>query len=255
MISTIFDKFTLFLLIFSRMSGAILLNPLLGRKNVPGIVKAGMTLVTAIALTLSDTNAALNKTSVFDVIFRMVFEFAIGYAISLIMGMFLSSIIVASETIDVQLGIGMARVFDPGNSTSTPVTGSFYNAFLLILFFASNAHITLFKLFADTLKAIPAGTTLDFSKAAHAVVGIFGSTLTLALKFAMPIIAIEFITEIGLGVLTRAVPGVNIFSVGIQLKLLAGLLVIFLLTPLFGYYCDSLYNSMFTGITEILKSV
>jgi flagellar biosynthetic protein FliR len=189
MISTIFDKFTLFLLYF-RDERCNLLNPLLGRKNVPGIVKAGMTLVTAIALTLTDTNAALNQTSVFDVIFRMVFEFAIGYAISLIMGMFLSSIIVASETIDVQLGIGMARVFDPGNSTSTPVTGSFYNAFLLILFFASNAHITLFKLFADTLKAIPAGQPWTFQSSPcrswH-----FRSTLTLALKFAMPIIAIE----------------------------------------------------------------
>lgn len=255
MVTQIFDKYTLFLLVLTRMSGVILLNPVFGRKNIPNIVKVGLTVMLSVALTVSTPAAAPVISNLFDFIFKGLWQFAIGYAISLIMNMALSTISMAADTIDMQIGIGMAKIYDPGSNLSSAVTGSIFNSFLILIFFASNAHITLFKLLSDTLIAIPVGANIQFSSAAVAVVEIMGSTLTLALKFAMPIIAIEFITEMSLGVLTRAVPHVNVFSVGIQLKLLIGLFVLVMLSPLFGSFCDQLYSTMFTNISGMLKSI
>ena len=144
MFTFVFEKYTLFLLILVRVSGAILLNPLFGRKNVPNLVKAGLTVILSIALTASTTAAVPVISSIFDFVFKAMWQFTIGYAISLIMYMTLSTITIAADTIDMQIGIGMAKVYDPGNNSSYAVTGSIFNSFLILLFFASNAHITLF---------------------------------------------------------------------------------------------------------------
>lgn len=255
MFTMLSDKYTLFLLILVRMSGVILLNPLFGRRNVPNIIKVGLTLIFSTTLTSATAVAAPQIDNIFEFIIKALYEFAIGYAIALIMYMALSTITIAAETIDMQIGIGMAKVYDPGNNSSAAVTGSIYNSFLILLFFSSNAHITLFKLLSDTIVAVPVGSTLHFSNAAYAVAGLLGSTLTLALKFAMPIIAIELISEIGMGVLTRAVPHINVFSVGIQLKLLIGLLVLVMISPLLGSFCDQLYSTMFADISRVLRLI
>jgi len=75
------------------------------------------------------------------------------------------------------------------------------------------------------------------------------------MKFAFPIIAIEFITETGMGILTRAVPNVNIFSVGIQFKLVVGFVVLFLISPVFGIFCDGLFSQMFSGMAGVLRLI
>ncbi len=255
MLSSIFNTYQLFLLILIRMSGAILLNPILGRRNIPNLVKAGMTFGLAAALTASTTVAVPTFTSVLDFIFKALIEFAVGYTISMIMNLFLSTILMAAELIDMQMGIGMSKVFDPSSNLSSPVSGSVYNAFFILLFFASDGHITLFKLLSDSVTAIPCGSAIKLSRAALAVAGMMGSALTLSLKFALPIVAIEFISEVGLGVLTRAVPHVNVFSVGVQLKLVVGLLVLVILAPLFGGFCDSLYIKMFTEISGAIRQM
>lgn len=253
MLDTLFDKYTLFLLILIRMSGAILINPIFGRRNIPNNIKIGLTLMMAVTLTASSTVPVPEFTGIIEFALKGILEFMIGFVISIVMNVFFSSIMTAADLIDMQLGIGMSKVFDPGSSSSVPVTGSFYNAFLIMLFFSTNGHITLFKLLGDTITALPCGGNLSIEGAFSAVAGIFGSSLTLAVKFAFPIIAIEFIAETGLGVLTRTVPNINVFSVGIQLKLFIGLLVMLLLSPIFGLFCDELYNKMFTGITGILR--
>lgn len=257
MFFNIFDDYTMFLLVLMRISGAILFNPLFGRKNVPNLVKAAFVLVLSAVLTVSIQGAISTPqiSSLFEFICKAVVEFGVGYAISFICSVFFSAAIIASDIIDIQLGIGMAKAFDPGSNISVPVTGSIFNAFLIVLFFISNGHITLFKLLSDTFTAIPCGSGISLSKAALAATGVIGSAFTIALKFAMPIITIELVTELGLGVLTRVVPNINIFSVGIQLKLIVGLVVLLLMAPVFGSFCDELFMKMFDNLLKVLRQV
>ncbi len=257
MFLNIFDDYTLFLLVLIRISGAVLINPLFGRRNVPSLVKAAFALVLSAVLTVSiqGTIPAPQISSLFEFICKAVVEFAVGYTISFICSVFFSAVIISADIIDIQLGIGMAKAFDPGSNISVPVTGSIFNAFLIVLFFISNGHITLFKLLSDTFTAIPCGFDISLSKAALAATGVIGSAFTIALKFAMPIITIELVTELGLGVLTRVVPNINVFSVGIQLKLIVGLIVLLLMAPVFGSFCDELFIMMFDNIFKVISKV
>jgi len=253
-IENILNDPTFFLLVLMRMSGAILLNPLFGRRNVPNMVKAGMTLMLSLMLSFSASDDYAAADTLLAFILKAVSEFAIGYAIALVMNMFLSVLHIAGDQIDMQMGMGMGRAYDPGSNVTSPMTASVYYTFLILLFFATNGHITFYKLLSDSFTAIPCGSEVNFSAVAGAVLGLFSNTLVLALKFALPIIAIEFFTEMGLGIMSRAVPSINILAVGIQLKMLVGLLILGILSPIFGTFCDQLFSNMFVGIAGVLNA-
>lgn len=257
MLFNIYDNYDLFMLLLVRMSGAVLLNPLFGRRNVPNLVKAGLVFALAAVLTVysGPSVPAFQITSVLQFAYMALMEFAVGYMISFVCTVFFSAVIVAADIIDLQLGIGMAKAYDPGSSITTPVTGSLLNGIMVIIFFATNGHITLFKLLADTVTAIPCGSDFTLAGAALAVTGAIGSAFTIALKLALPIIAIELVSELGLGVLTRVVPHINIFSVGIQLKLIAGFAVLLIMAPVFGSFCDELNKLMFDNILKALSKI
>lgn len=255
MLAVIFEKYTLFLLILVRMSGAIFPNHLFARKGIPNIVKVGLTAILAYLLTYTSNVPAPKINNLLDFAAKAIVEFGVGYAISLIMYMFFSAILIAAEEIDVQLGIGMAHIYDPGGNTSSAVTGLIYNTFMVLLFFVTNSHITLFKLLCDSIVAVPCGGVINLAKVGYGVMLMFGEVVLLAAKFALPIIGIQFITEIGLGVLTRAVPHVNIFSIGFQAKLIVGILMIVLIAPAYGNFCDTVFTEMFTDMTKALNAM
>ncbi len=251
----LFDNYILFLLVLARMSGAILINPVFGRRNIPSNVKVGMTIMLAIIITASSSAQPPNITNIFEFLIKVFFEFSIGFGISVVMNIFFSAIFIATDLIDIQLGISMSKVFDPGSNVSVPITGSFFNAFLILLFFTTNGHITFFKMLNESVIAIPCGSNVNITGVLYAVPGVLSSALSLALKFAFPIIALEFITEMGMGVLTRTVPNINVFSVGIQLRLIVGFAVLFLISPVFGSFCDQLFSQMYTGIAGAIRLV
>lgn len=253
MFAIILERYTLFLLILLRISGAIFTNHLFGRKNVPTIVKVGMTVILSILLTVNTKVPIPEISNFLDFVIKGIFEFAVGYAISIVMYIFFSTIILACEQIDMQIGIAIAKVYDPGSGSSSAVTGLIYNSFMILLFFATNSHITFFNMLAQTIVAVPCGSAINLSAAGYQITLMFGSMIVLAVKFALPIIAVQFITETGLGVLTRAVPNINIFSVGIQLKLIVGILILVLMAPAFGAFCDSVFTQMFTDMAKAIR--
>ncbi|NLK40297.1 MAG: flagellar biosynthetic protein FliR [Clostridiales bacterium] len=243
-----------FLLVLLRLTGAIIINPIFGRKNVPNPVKAGLALLLALILVQTTQAESARTNTLIEFVIKGTGEFAIGYAISLIMNIFLSAVTMACEAIDFQIGISMAKIYDPGSNRSSSLTGSIFYSFLILLFFVANGHLTFFNMLKQLFTAIPCGSQINLAGAGYVVLCIMSGSLCLALKFALPIIAIEFMAEIGMGVLSRAVPNINVFSVGIQARILSGVLVLTLITPAFGSFCDLLFSEMFKNITYVLSN-
>lgn len=255
MITVRYADLVFFLLIMMRLSGALLTNPLFGRKNVPNLVRAG--LVAMLALTLAQTTDAgfAKSGTLLEFAVKAVTEFAIGYAISLVMSLFLSVVTMACEVMDMQIGLSMAKNYDPGTNIASPLTGSIFYAFIILLFFVTNGHITFFSMLRESFVAIPCGAEVNLYSAGYVVACMMSGSLCLALKFALPIIAIEFMAEIGMGVLSRAVPNINVFSVGVQVRVIVGLVVLALLTPAFGSFCDLVFGELFKNMTYVLSTL
>lgn len=249
----IFQRYTVFLFVFVRMSGMLLFNPFFGRKNVPAIIKAGLSLVLSVLVTglLPAAENDIGNLLIFMVLAMK--ELLIGFVTGFVLQLFLSAILMAGDLIDLQLGIGMAKVYDPQSNTSIPVSASILNLLFTVLFFVSGSHLNFIKMLFYSFEILPPGPgSINFQASAF-LVSLFGNMLVLAFKLAMPILAVEMLSEMGLGILMRTVPQINVFVVGLQLKLLVGLSLIVLLIPGYVTVFDGMTDSMFRSLENGLR--
>ena len=242
-------NFTLLLLIFMRMSGCILLNPIFGRKNIPPIFRIALTL----ALTVFSypyvpaQTVQIHSALVFTICATK--EFLIGFIVSFFMQMIQSVIIMAGEQMDMQIGISMSKIYDPQSNISMPLSASLMNAMFMLIFFLTNSHLTLMQLFVKLGSAIPYGDTPLPADVFGKLVSSFGLMLIYCAKLCLPMIAVETVTEIGVGILMTAVPQIDIFTIEIQLKLIVGFLVTIVLVPSFASFIEKLISVMFQNIS------
>lgn len=242
--------FTLLLLIFLRMSGCILFNPILGRRNIPAIEKIGLALALTI-FTYPMVHQTVVISSVIVLAFSAVKELMIGLLIGLIMQMFMAVIIMGGEQIDMQIGISMSKIYDPQSNVAMPLSASIINAMFILIFFITNAHITLIKIFALLGTAVPYGDTFISSDAYQYILQLFSLILIYSAKLALPIVAVQMVCQIGVGLVMRAVPQIDIFTVEIQLKLIIGFAAIMVLAPVLSTFIETLIGSMFGSISNL----
>ena len=257
MLGSLNENYIVFLLAATRMSGLFIFNPIFGRKNVPAILKVGLSLIIALGLlpALPAANPQIDSLLIFSlIVFK---EMLVGFAIGMMMNMFISALLIAGESIDMQLGLGMGKIYDPLTSTSMALTGTVYNILFTLMFFISNGHLTVIRIVARSCELFPLGKDIFNFEAGGYIVLIFGDVLILALKLAIPIIAIELITEVGLGILMRLVQQINVFVIGLQVRLAVGLVVVVLTLPIVSRILDSSMTLMFEriekGISRILS--
>ena len=243
----------LFLLIFMRMSGAILFNPILGRQNVPVILRTGLSLICAFLVTSTLTGIRVVENGVVALIVASVFELAVGFGIGVIMDILFSVVLIAGEAIDNQIGFSMATFYDPHSGVNMPLLGNYFNVVFMLVFFASNAHLTFFVLLSDSCRAIPPGTVTLTGESARYIVLLGRDMLELGLRMAIPVLAVLLICDITVGLLMRAVPQLNIFTIEIQVKVIVALILVVISVPVLVSMSDQLTTFMLEKVTEFLR--
>lgn len=175
-------------------------------------------------------------------------QMLIGMAMGFAMRLTVAAIDYAGEAIGLQMGLGFATFYDPDNTSQTPVVSEFLSLLGLLVLLSINGHLMIMATLAHSFTVLPiVGTSLaagSWSNFAHAGAVIFSSGLILAL----PVIAALLITNVALGVLTRAAPQLNLFAVGFPITLIAGFVMLILslsylagpLTELFEHGLNSM---------------
>lgn len=245
-------QITLFSLIFMRMSGFILLNPILGRKNIPVQVKAGFIFVLTLTVYSFSSGEAFDIANPLEYGFLLLKEFAAGYVVGFVTELFFFVITYAGFIMDFQMGLSMATVYDPQHNTQIPVSGSLLQTFYVLLFFAVDGHLALIKILLGSAEIIPYGGILLTQDLAAKMIDLFSECVLMGIKFSFPILAAEFLVEMGVGILNKMVPQINVFVINIQLKITVGLvLLMFLVSPI-SEFISNLVTVMIKSIQEIL---
>ncbi len=245
-------QFILFSLIMMRMAGFVLLNPILGRNSIPMFVKSGLILVLTFLLYSFSQGEPIEVTSPLVYSILLIKEFVIGYFLGFVIQLFSMVITFAAAVIDFQMGISMAMIYDAQNNAQIPLSGSIYNVFFMLLFFATDAHLAMMKILLTSSDVVPYGEVAFAGGAFWAMLDIFSECIVLAMKLAFPILAAEFIVTMGLGILMKMIPQINVFVVQIQVKIIVGLaLFLFLFAPMSGVLED-LITSMLQQMRDIL---
>lgn len=245
--------FILFSLIVMRMSGAIALNPVFGRTNVPARVKAAFILVLSLMLYIGSGGILVHEPAVMAeygvmLLKELLFGFTLGF------GMELAFLVVrfASAIMDYSMGLTMAQVYDPQYNAQMTITSGMYYAFMVMLFLATNGHLRLLAIFFISSELIPFGTVTFRPELTQAILRMFRESIAMGLQFAFPLIAMELVAETAVGILMRMIPQINVFVVNFQIKIIVGMLMLlFLFSPM----SDKLYvilNGMYQSMQQMV---
>lgn len=246
-------QLTLFLYILMRMSGFILLNPLLGRRNIPTIARAGFILVlgTTVFSYAGNVGVAVPGTLI-EFCVKLLLEFALGYLLGFVMELFFYIPNLAGQVIDTQMGMSMATTYDAGSQVSGTVTSTLLNLQMMLLFFAAGGHYTLLRLLLTSGNVVPFGAVSIGDNAVNAIITLFLQCTVLAIKLSLPILAAELITQVGMGILIKAIPQVNAFVINIELKVIIGLFLVWVLIAPFSEFLLSAESQMLDALAQIL---
>ncbi len=248
-------QLTLFSLIMMRMSGFILLNPLFGRRNIPMIVKMGLIIVLTFTIYSASVDSAFEIASAFELGFLLMKEFAVGYVIGYAMELFFFAITFGGYIIDFQLGLTMATVYDPQSNAQIAVTGSVLQTWFVLLFFATDAHLALMKILFTSAEIVPYGGIIVNAGLAKRMIDIFLQCVELGIRLSLPMLAAEFLVQVGIGIMNKVVPQISIFVINIQLKIIVGLgLLVILFSPM-GEHINRILTEMMKTVQGILTFV
>jgi flagellar biosynthesis protein FliR len=246
-------QFILLSLVFMRMSGFILLNPIFGRKNLPAIVKSGMIMVLTLLVYSFSKGKEFQINTPIEYAFLLLMEFAAGYVLGFVMQLFEFVITFAGGIMDYQMGLSMATIYDPQSNEQVPLSGKIFNIYYVLLFFAVDGHLALMKILITSAQVVPFGEIVFTSSMAWGMLEIFTQCVVMAVKFAFPIIAVEFLTEAGVGILMKMIPQINVFVINIQAKIFIGLLMlVFLFSPI-SNYLENLNATMIRTVQDALR--
>ncbi|MET0435271.1 flagellar biosynthetic protein FliR [Cellulomonas sp. GbtcB1] len=201
-----------------RFAAFLMIAPPFAHRGIPGAVKAMLAVGLALAVLPRLDLVATESTGEFvgDLVLEAVVGAALGFLVSLVF----SAVQAAGNLIDLFGGFQLAQAFDPQNMTSGAQFARLYNMTCLVLLFVSGAYQLLIGGLARSFDAVPPGTGLDLAAMGQAVTTGLSDMFLAALQIGGPLLVVLFLTDVGLGLLTRVSPALNAFAMGFPLKIL-----------------------------------
>jgi flagellar biosynthetic protein FliR len=225
------DVLVAFLLATVRSAAWLAITPPLNGRTVPGIVKAGL----AAALALPVASRLTGSVPVDDtgaLVTAAVVQVAIGLAIGFIGLLLLSTIRAAGDLVDLFGGFTLSQAYDPLSMTSGSLFGRLHQLLMTTLLFVTGGYLLLVRGFLASYDVIPLDKAPSLAMVTDVVVHGLGTLFVAALQVAIPLLCASFLADLGLGLLSRTAPSLNVFAMGFPVKVLLTLALVGFLIPL-----------------------
>ena len=226
----------------TRILGLIAAAPLFGNNAVPVSVKVGLgvMLATIMAPAIPALPAAdpLSMAGLLILLQELLIGLAMGFAMRIVF----AAIEMAGEVSSLTMGLGFATFFDPMSAGRSSAISQLLALIATMAFLAVNAHLVLLEALAESFLSMPVSATPMAGGAPFELVRWAGRIFSAGLQLSLPIVTALLITNVALGILTRAAPQLNIFSLGFPITLTVGMLVISMVLPYLGTPIQNLFN-------------
>ena len=246
-----------FLLMLTRISGIFLISPFFGSMNIPMFFRVGIALAMSVVLFPVVDGLGTPETPPSIIMFgaAVLGELFIGWLIGFVAYRAFAAITMAGKVMDMQVGFAVVNVVDPTSGQQIPLIGSFLYNLAVIILLVTNGHHMLIAALVESFRAVPlAGLEANISLAL--IIANFTGTIFLTgMKIAMPITFAILLTNVGLGILSRTMPQMNIFVVGIPMQLMIGLFVLSMIMPFYVLFLDVLFNEMYGNISLAIRAL
>jgi flagellar biosynthetic protein FliR len=240
----------LLFLVMLRCSGLVFTAPIFGHHSVPMLVKFGISAAFAVAL----AKGAGATAGTAPLMLAAPVELVIGLSLGFILSMAFEAIEIAGRVISIQLGLSLGAIFSPTEQDSSTAIDPFFSVFAGLLFLAMGLHLAVVQALAHSFITYPVGGGWP---ASLPVVGAqtIAMALELGARVALPIALVLLLVELSVALLARAIPQINVFILGLPLKILAGIAVLSMAMPSLIAGASSIYRFIFQAATGGAVSV
>ena len=244
---------SLFLLILSRWTGMIMLAPVFGARGVPGVVKLGLAAsLSVIVYPLIFAVKPSIPIELLPYVAVVIKEVLVGLVIGFVIYTMTAVLTGAGQLIDFQMGFTMGAAIDPVYGVQTPMMGNFQMVLATMLLLATNSHHYLIAAMVKSYAYIPINpSTLPSHFTFYAQ--LLSHVFALAIQIALPVFGALLVSDVGVGLLSRTVPQLNIFSIVFPVKIIFGFIILFLSIPFFGEAVSHLFNINMSWILELYQ--
>ena len=246
-------KLEAFLMVLVRIACFVAIAPVFGHKSINARLR--VLIAACIALTVfvaMDPNMPEYST-VFGFTFLLIKEAAVGLSLGFISSLVMAIITMAGEFIDREIGFSMAQSFDINTGAMTTITANLYDKLIYLIILITNLHYYILKAVVRSFEVIPLGNfKLNIPFMYTQVIGFVVEFFIIGFRIAMPIFIAATILNIILGVMTKSSPQMNMFAIGIQMKIILGMLTLAIMIMFIPNITNYLMEKMDGMISSLL---
>jgi flagellar biosynthesis protein FliR len=218
-----------FLLTFARVGTMVMLLPGVGELNLPSRVRLSIALVLTVLLLPAHQKAyAIDLSALGPVLILLFQELIVGAVLGLTARLAISALQVTGSVVAQQLGLGFVTAVDPTQNQQGLLVGNFLTVLGITLIFATDLHHLVIAAMNDSYKIFQPGELPLIGDAAQHVTRVIATAFRIGIQLAAPFLVFGLLFNLGLGVLSRLMPQMQVFFIGLPLSILLGLLLLLL---------------------------
>lgn len=238
-------------LAFARVSALFASAPVFRGRNLPIMAKGGLALLLVLLLLPGLSTQAAVPTDILALLLLLFREVVLGLLMGTFVQFLFYSVQVAGQLVDMEMGFQMANILDPLSETQLPLVGNFLGMLSVLLYLSLNGHILLIRALGESFRLVPLGA-VSFSFTPELVIYSFTSMFALAVQMALPIVGVSLFVSMMFGLMAKAVPQMNVFIVGMPLKIVLLSIVLVMVLPVFMVFLEHSLGVVFLRLSDWL---
>jgi flagellar biosynthesis protein FliR len=248
------ETFPTFLLVFVRVTSFFLVLPLFSYRTIPATFKVGSGFFLALIIFISMEPMVFEINGTYYLL--IIKEALVGILIGFIAYVMLSAIQTAGGFIDFQMGFGMVNVMDPQTGAQSPIMGQYLYIISLLFLLSVNGHHLMLDGIYYSYRFIPLDQVwlpLGNENVIQFVITSFNAMFMIALQLSLPVVASLFLVDVALGIAARTFPQLNIFVVGIPMKIGVSFFIIIIVMGTMMVVVSQIFETMLTTMRGLME--
>lgn len=249
-------NFEIFLLILVRIASFVFVAPFFGDSNVPRKVKTGLSFCVAIFMFSVVPHTSMEYESAIGYGTIVVKEAITGLLIGFAAYVCNSIVLFAGNIIDMDIGLSMVTEFNPEMRMQTTISGNLYYYLVMLLLITSDMHKYILRAVCDSFQVVPlGGAVFDYEHLLGSFTRYMGDLFIIGFRIFLPFFACIMILNCILGIMAKVAPQMNMFSVGMQLKILTGLVIMYLTVFMLPSVSDNIFKEIKTMVVSFIEGM
>lgn len=247
------ENLEFYLMFIIRMSGFIYTAPFFGMSQIPRRVKAGIVVLLGIMAAGMVEYEPLVYEGTIGYMLLLIKELLAGVILGFSANICMQILNFAGQLIDMEIGFSMVNMLDPVSKIQTTITGNLYTYFVMLMLMVTNMHYYLLRAIVDSFKVVPIGKVTIPVNFYEAFLKFMADYFIIGFRIILPVFAATLLVNVVLGVLAKAAPQMNMFVIGMQLKVMIGLAILWLVIDMVPEISDFIFTEMRGMITQVLQ--